>query len=305
MLTVKAENKLCFVQFIHPRGEHTPKKAGTKNFPWNTKREHKRKFLRSKGRYCEDINEGTRKGEILFWGEWEPESEVEHIEKPVPDGPAFIHEPFYVKPDEYEGHQNTDPFVFGKPFHYTLCQQHIKGKPSTLRYLEKGSVILFGSCLHRKFVLDTVFVVSDYIDIKRSTYSKILKEKKTWKTYTNVTILPIFKGKQEKKLDCGKPDGNGFRLYSGTTFDEREKTKGMFSFFPCSHARFCKNGFKRPAIRIKDLITDNLSQGKKLNCSTPEEKFKDYWDEVVHQIKRQKMMLGTFAELPKRRSRSA
>jgi hypothetical protein len=61
----------CFVQFIHPGGEHWPDR-GDRKF-WN-REAHRRKFLKGRGRY---ITGGeAREGEIVFWGEWEPESRV-------------------------------------------------------------------------------------------------------------------------------------------------------------------------------------------------------------------------------------
>lgn len=45
------ENALCFVQFIHPGGEHRPDNARLIN--WN-RGDHKRKFLLSRGRAVHD-----------------------------------------------------------------------------------------------------------------------------------------------------------------------------------------------------------------------------------------------------------
>jgi hypothetical protein len=60
------DDKLCFVQFIHPAGEHEPDNGEHKE--WK-KGNHKRKFLKQGGTY---IDKGrTAKGEMAFWGEWE------------------------------------------------------------------------------------------------------------------------------------------------------------------------------------------------------------------------------------------
>ena len=60
-----------------------------------------------------------------------------------------------------------DPFVFGPQFHYTGCMQHREGRPTQLRHLRAGSVVLFGSCTGRSsFVLDTVFVAC-YLPARR------------------------------------------------------------------------------------------------------------------------------------------
>jgi hypothetical protein len=65
------DEKLCFVQFLHPSGEHRPDDGVIKR--WNTK-EHKRKCLVSPGKYV--AGEKLIEGRIEFWGEWEPESRV-------------------------------------------------------------------------------------------------------------------------------------------------------------------------------------------------------------------------------------
>lgn len=174
------ENKLCFVQFMHPGGEHTTE-GDTK--AWNTG-EHKRKFLKNEGRYLRDGE--LCDGEIGFWGEWEPESKVvDHIEHPAPEHPHFIYSPYYVTPASDEGQQNTDPFVFGNRFLYSCCRQHTRRRsapphppypvdPSQLQRLREGSVALFGSCVgKKKFVLDTVFVVDHYEDFNLDNMDEV------------------------------------------------------------------------------------------------------------------------------------
>jgi hypothetical protein len=56
----------CFVQFIHPGGEHRPDGGGLRI--WN-RGLHRRKFLKSRGRYLD--RGALKEGEIVFWGEWE------------------------------------------------------------------------------------------------------------------------------------------------------------------------------------------------------------------------------------------
>ena len=65
--------------------------------------------------------------------------------------------------------QNTDPFVFGESFLYTCCQQFKNNRPTQLRYLAPGSVILFGSHRGGRFLLDTVFVTRRSRDHCRRT----------------------------------------------------------------------------------------------------------------------------------------
>lgn len=154
------DDQLCFVQFPHPGPEHQPDAENFKD--WN-RGTHKRKFLKGHGRYVKDNREFN--DDIAFWGEWEPQSRVIKSYRDVKtDDPACLYEPYYESVDDKLKCQNTDPFVFGEQFYYTACRQHHNKKPTQLRYLNRGSVILFGSCLHSRFVLDTVFVVAGHID---------------------------------------------------------------------------------------------------------------------------------------------
>jgi len=293
------DNKCCFIQFIHPGGEHIPDNKKYKF--WNTGK-HKRNFMKNKGKYIKELKNTPRENDIVFWGEWEPESKVvRFIPNPVRNGPKYIYEPFYTKFEQKTPPlQNTDPFVFGNQFHYTICQQYRKGKPTQLRYLEKGSVILFGSCQNRsQFMLDTVFVVGDYIDHEKATYEAVLKNKIT-ETYEEVAIIPSYQETLMKGKCSFKPieDQQSLRLYFGATYDN--SFDGMFSFFPCLPFDEAEKGFARPVIKLEGIITDNLPQGNKLNYQNSAENIKKLWMAVVKQVLDQKLYLGVFTELPKK-----
>jgi hypothetical protein len=285
------DDKLCFVQFLHPGGEHVPE--GSKVKPWNRGR-HQRKFLKSSGRYLD--RKEVKDSEIVFWGEWEAESQVANqIEAPLPEGPHWVYEPYYVPPPSYRGLQNTDPFVFGEQFHYTGCLQHTKFGPTQMRHLSRGSVILFGSCLHReRFVLDTVFVVANHVDHSLRDYRARL-EGRISETYEAVTIAPWYGNTVERD--------KSHRLYSGATYEE--PVAGMFSFFPCLPSEASGRGFERPTIRIPGVITDVHNQGKKLNPQASTADVKKLWDEVVRQVTGQGLLLGVGATLPLDASTSA
>src|SRR5687767_1585001 len=65
---VSMNEKRCFVQFIHPGGEHEPDDGHVKG--WN-RAAHARKFLLNSGTY---LDGGTlHHANLVFWGEWEPE----------------------------------------------------------------------------------------------------------------------------------------------------------------------------------------------------------------------------------------
>lgn len=236
------DDRLCFVQFLHPGGEHQPDAGRVRT--WN-RNDHRRKFLRSPGRYL-GAN-GPQDGRIVFWGEWEPESvAIAEVEEPLPDGPRWVYEPYFVPPEgasdeaEYGGRQNTDPFVFGRRFLYTGCLQHKQGRPTQLRNLTRGSVILFGSCRSgSRFVVDTVFVVADHIDHTKLDHRDRLRGRVP-PTYEAVTLAPWYANTDEP--------ARIHRLYIGATYDET--VEGMFSFVPCLPNALAPKGFARPTVRL-------------------------------------------------------
>jgi hypothetical protein len=119
-----SKRKLCIVQFIHPGNEHFPENPPLNNFlDWNSN-EHKRKFLRSKGNYVKNDSLIEDK-ELIFWGEWEPPTNVSSLH-PLNDlYPQWLHS--RVLPLNITGCfgdlQNTDPYVFDGAFRYFVCQQ--------------------------------------------------------------------------------------------------------------------------------------------------------------------------------------
>lgn len=289
------ENKLCFVQFIHPGGEHRPDVGRFK--AWN-RSDHKRKFLESGGRFLR--GDKLEESVIVFWGEWEPESEVvEEISRPLLHGPRYIYRPYYLMPDSYEGLQNTDPFVFGENFFYEGCLQRKKGNPTQLRFLAKGSVILFGSCVGRSdFVVDTVFVVDDWIDHSRLNYREKLANVVP-DTYKDVTISPWYQESFGERKSCVRAGSSeSWRLYFGTTY--QNPLHGMFSFFPCLPYEEGSRGFARPHVRIREAITDTLTQNYRLCPQQSLDDVKALWAEVVRQVEEQGLMLGVSADMPRK-----
>lgn len=192
------------VQFTHPGGQPTLTKAeknsGIKE--WNTKKDHFRRFLIAEGQYVKD-SILTNPQDLLFWGEWEPTSKIKASFSPIDPilYPTYLHSPFLqlnkkgkiIKPVStlkiggtssclgkpkpncspfYGLFQNTDPFVFADSFLYSLCKQD---RFTSLRGLDVGSIILFGSTIYAKhggpyFALDTVFVVGEKQTYTAKTY---------------------------------------------------------------------------------------------------------------------------------------
>ncbi len=310
------KDTLAFVQFPHPGGEHNPDRGTTKY--WN-RGTHQRKFVKNKGHYLADPTSVAHEDDIVFWCEWEPESEViQTIDKPLPRGPRYVYQPYYALPDSYQGLQNTDPFVFGDRFYYTWCKQKTNhGRSSTqLRLLALGSVILFGSCLGQTFVLDTVFVVKRWIEHDRHTYKQVLKNKIS-RSYADITIAPGYQTAFPGGKACGGSyEDNGSedggcnsrselpnRLYFGAMYDQ--PYHGMFSFFPCLPYNSSEAGFERPRITIPGIITDRQAMGFKINPQTSLDQTQALWAEVAKQVTDQGLMLGVWTAMPERRSREA
>jgi hypothetical protein len=278
-----------FVQFIHPGGEHRPDRDGIKD--WNTG-QHQRKFLTVPGRYLEAG--AMRSDELVFWSEWEPQSRViRTYPDHVPDGPRLLYEPYYTPPASWHRSrlQNTDPFVFGDQFQYAGCLQHTRRGPTQLRNLDRGSIILFGSCREKRhFVIDTVLVVDRWIDHSRANQRTPEVRGAVSGTYGDVMLEPWYSG--------GVPAKRSHRLYFGAT--PETPVDGMFSFFPCLPARADERGFARPRISIDSRITPNLLQGKKMTTLPDAEKARELWAEVVRQVEQRDLKLGVHAELPAR-----
>lgn len=282
-----------FIQFMHPGGEHGPDGHGRKQ--WNLK-EHRRKFLRLAGGYVEDATSGEVEDELVCWAEWEPESKVEEIRLRVPGGPRWMHLPYYVRPDSYVRHdqvlQNTDPFVFGDTFLYTLCRQwrSSTGRPTLLRDLSPGSLILFGSSKGGEFVLDTAFVTAHSVRHDFDSWPSVL-EGRVSETYTDVTMRPTYQ--------WGK--GPELRLYWGATIEK--PVNGIFSFVPCLPATVASHGFARPAIYVEAAVNPNLMMGFKATHGLTCAEIKALWGSVSRQVVDQGLALGTHFALPRRRHR--
>jgi hypothetical protein len=149
------------VHFPHPKDEHHPGRMCRQ--PCNTNPKHRRKFLRSPGRYVTPDG-SLAEAPLAFWAEWEaPSYVIQPTWRKEGDLPQFLQEPVWEHPGITGFRQNTDPWVFGDCFQYSNCHQ-LNRNQKGLRTLPAGSMILFGSTLGLasetgpRFVLDTVFV---------------------------------------------------------------------------------------------------------------------------------------------------
>ena len=261
--------------------------------PWN-RGPHKRKFIRIRGTYVAQTADAQIKDAVLgFWGEWEPQSTAMAIAAPLPGGPAWIHEPFYSPPADNSWRQNTDPCVFGG-FRYTCCQQHVKRRPTGMQRLESGSMILFGSYVADRFVLDTVFVIGK--GDRAGAVAGVEHDSTTFRrlrgvvpaAYLDVTLEPWYS--EDPAEPC--------RLYDGATVDA--PIDGMYSFFPCLPWTDGRNGFARPHLDLPGVMTQSQRQGRRVSVVT-ERVISSLWAEVGAQVVSQGLQLGVSAEMPPRR----
>ena len=288
---MESENRR-FVQFPHPGREHFPDYGDWKE--WNPTRKrgrdnpHGRKFLEIDGIWLERQEPvRPRGGKLWAWAEWEPESRVlQRFSSLNPGMPRYLWEPTWLPRQNHQGLHNTDPFIFGG-FYYTDCKQ--QGFPG-LRRLERGSVLVFGSSRAPYWVVDTVFVVGDYVD-HTSTDAESLLAGRVCQCYRDVTLTLTCKG-SEPSISR--------RWYRGATYDE--PIEGMYSFFPCLPAEQ-NTPFPRPHIELpRQYFTPGLAQGAKgcaLNANPlPSSTIKALWDSIAEQVLSQGLLLGVAARTP-------
>lgn len=322
------KEELCFIQFTHPGGEHGADSRSADRKSWNYKN-HKRKFLRAKGSVMEN-GKLLSNQDLIFWGEWEPQSRVTRINSNVPkDYPHYIHEPELdldvEKCKDGRLRQNTDPYVFADAFYYRCCKQISGGKRTQLSYLKKGSIILFGSTIYQTqkdkayFGVDTVFVVGDYREYDSTNYKKQLKGF-TPKLYAEIVgIGNTVEDDNETALSqpvngsCGgscSPSSYTtieptLRCYSGAT--PEQNVNGMYSFVPCKRYEDGTTGFERLKIHMQDLskfnqngrelITNNLNAAPKIT-EIEDAKAVEIWNQLRSIVKEQGLLEGVSFACP-------
>lgn len=256
------------------------------NREWTRAPGHGRKFVQHPGRLMAR-GELPRDELLNFWCEWEAPSTTQAISNPDEPGPRWLHKPIPASPGS--GSQNTDPFVFGA-FLYTGCKQDKlrrggHGRQFTgMRYLDHGSVILFGSTLGGDFVLDTLFVVRTWTEHDASDYRQALAGKVP-AAYWDTTLRPWY---------WGLEDSLRYRLYEGATFED--PVHGMFSFVPCQAAGEAVTGFRRPPIRLAGVINPASKQAPRMNPQPSIEDVIAKWSAVRDCVLDRDLSLGVEIE---------
>jgi len=247
---------------------------------WNADKSHCRKFIQSQGEYIFQPGEQAQQVDLLFWGEWEGNSYFEPLNTWNPNG---IHTPFHSL--HIRNHQNTDPYVFGEHFLYSVCKQ--RGR---LTQLEKGSVILFGSSFKKGFALDTVFVVGSFESVHEVAANKASNYSKTYREATLEQLGDTY---------ISPNPASKLRLYKGLMYSDN---KEIFSYTPCKlYNEKTKNGFPRiifPYEIINGFQFSNNPTGIKILGSNKEQTV-DVWKEITKEVQNQGFQLGVNILEPK------
>ena len=281
------------VHFPHPGTEHNPGRMSRQ--PWNTNKEHGRKFLCSAGGYV-DANGSLAEAPLAFWAEWEAPSYVRKCWAKDGELPQFLQEPVWERPRIRGFRQNTDPWVFGDCFRYSNCHQlNQKG----LRNLAAGSVILFGSKRPGKFefVVDTVFVVVEH----RQKFSPA-NPPNTDEAFRVCTIESLASGGDANTCGTSSACGDAnalFTLYSGATYEA--PINGMYSFVPCRCADRENVRFARPAVSLPLEFVNPRSWQSPKGAGTPlsPHKIRELWTTVRQQVVNAECLIGVHFPTPR------
>jgi hypothetical protein len=264
-----------FVQFPHPGPEGGPERVA-----WvRGNADHVRKLMVSTGDYRTTVDGSELHGEIAFWCEWEAESRY------VRANGYSAHRPLPPSRDQWPRGvpQNTDPFVFGDHFLYTFCRQIPRAKQ--LHVLAPGSVIVFGSVLHHRFVCDTVLVVADSVIHTRSDWPSVV-EGLVPEQFVVTTLEPMYAWPFTAN--------RRYTLYIGAT--SASPIDGMFSFVPCQPS--VKGRFERPAVDDVPGLSPRNARAVSFNRSIPPAEVSDRWRQLAESVIARGLALGTRIELP-------
>lgn len=288
------------IQFLHTAFEAIPKNENDVSIPWNNFETHRRKFIKSPGKYVNE-QELEIDEELSFWGEWEPQSQIIKMKNDKKYLPKYLNIPF-INPSVPNRTHNTDPYVFGKHFKYIICKQRAFHK--VLTNLEENSLILFGSCIDKKFCLDTLFVVSrTQINYNISTIENLFPINRRG-SYYHASVNPIYDDTNynmniNEEDSCRIDEKFTYRFYESVDYIERDKYNGLYSFVPVkiyNQERESSYVFKQPAIHL-DFIENMQTQGiNSKTCYLNE--ITGYWEKIAEQIEEFGLKKGTWFKTP-------
>lgn len=281
------------IQFLHTGLEATPINSDDSEIPWNNHDKHRRKFILSEGQFVTDGK--LIDSDLTFWGEWEAQSKIDYLNNTKPKYPKYLNKPF-LDPSVPERTHNTDPYVFGSHFRFVICmQRHFK----MLKDLSPNSLILFGSSIDKKFCIDTVFVVSEFI--QKYSYQNIEKIFNEKNKYYYASVNPMYDDTKFNKdvieeESCRIKDNESYTFYKGVNYEEKGKYNDIYSFVPSKlydSGNESKFVFKQPEIDL-DIISTEKNQGVNYNrrreFSTKE--IVHYWNKIKESVESKGLVLG-------------
>ena len=176
--------------------------------------------------------------------------------------------------------RNTDPVVFGAGFRYSNCRQSRNQK---LRSLAPGSMILFGSCMRVRFVLDTVMVLANSEPFDTNDLGTLMQREPD---LTELVWKPLAADPTPEFPLC---------WYRGATV--ADPFEGMYSFVPCLPFGPPDWGFPRPDIDLDGLIDHRLSAAAKV-IYMDHHTLRTYWQRVRERVLEAGLSLGTSVAMP-------
>lgn len=286
------------IQFLHTAQEATPVNELDNVIPWNNNDTHRRKFILSNGKFLND-NLEQEESELVFWGEWEAQSEIVKINKSNINPPNYLNKPF-INPAVPCRTHNTDPYVFGDKFRYIICKQGYFH--NVLTNLEPNSIILFGSSINGRFCLDTVFVISnDQSNYTVDTIENLFPLNNRGQYY-HASVNPIYgefeynNRNAESEDFCRINDKRDYTFYKAVNFLDRQNYNDLYSYVPCKVYNPNNFIFRQPVITL-DFIKGNQTQGvNSKDCSV--EEIVNYWKDIANQIQDKNLRLGTYFNTP-------
>jgi hypothetical protein len=296
------------IQFFHPGKEHGHDKDNKNHKSWN-EAEHRRKFMSVTGDCLSKDGILMTNQDVMFWGEWEPDSNVKEFYEYNNDVlPRYLHSPYIRKtlptPNSNskscnkKNWQNTDPFVFGDNFKYAICQQGKKYEGYRICGLKAGTIIVFGSLYkdkqyntYKSMRVDTVFVVSqDYIDKNKLLTINFNNLSENDKKYFDVSFRMAFPN------NTSFPDIN--KIYTGVEYKNRDRYNGLFSFIPAMKKtkEMPREGFCR--IEIELFHPTNQPQTSFMVKHLSTDKCIKYWTDLKNKCLSSTGCIATRINMP-------
>lgn len=263
---------------------------------------HRRSLLLVPGQYRQSIAGPTlAESQLAFWGEWEAPASCMQLEPGGAAQTAFV--PLPVTFPNRDGLENTDPFVFDGQFMCSCCKQVWKdGTATYLRDLQRGDVLLFGSCPSKQFLLDTVLVIDRSELYLRGDGPSRFKGKVA-NSFMEATLKPLARPGLIPQ-GCAQPttctEEQQYRLYWGAS--PENSVNGMFSFVPARLASIPMAAFQQPNVTRLFPGSVPASFGDRFRGSGTAEQVKKAWVAVAELVVQKGYVLGTALRVPEPRN---